>query len=48
MGSDDVLREMTISQVMGFLGSIKSDAKAAASRSNGKKGGRPKSKGKIE
>jgi hypothetical protein len=31
-----------ISEVMGYLGSIKTPAKAKASRKNGKLGGRPK------
>lgn len=32
----------TISRAMGLLGSIKSEAKAKASRENGKLGGRPR------
>ena len=32
----------TISKVMGYIGSIKSERKSYASRINGKKGGRPK------
>jgi hypothetical protein len=31
-----------IAEVMGYLGSIKTNAKADAARANGKKGGRPK------
>ena len=33
-----------VKQVMSYLGSIKSERKANASRKNGKKGGRPKKK----
>jgi hypothetical protein len=36
------MNKKTLSEVMGYLGSIKTKAKAAAARANGKKGGRPK------
>lgn len=40
-------KPLTREQVAGMLGSIKSEAKAAAVRENGKKGGRPKTWEKL-
>jgi hypothetical protein len=36
------MKKKTIREVMSYLGSIKSPAKAKASRKNGKLGGRPR------
>lgn len=36
------MNKKTLREVMGYLGSIKSPAKAKAARENGKKGGRPR------
>jgi hypothetical protein len=39
---DQTMNKKTLSEVMRYLGSRKSKAKAAASRENGKLGGRPR------
>ncbi len=36
------MNKKTISEVMGYIGSIKTKKKAASSRKNGKLGGRPR------
>lgn len=40
------MNKKTLREVMRYLGSQKSDAKAAAARENGKRGGRPRKKDK--